>query len=286
MPEIVGVKLKYSKIYYFDPLDIKFNDGDGVIVETAYGTEYGIVKIKNKKVPDSEIKEPLKPVIRKATEEDEKQLAIIAEKNKTAYDATLKKLEKADLGMKLVNAEYSFDMNKLTIYFTAEGRVDFRELVKELASTFRVRIELRQIYEKDDIRQRGALAVCGRPCCCITRNGDSEKVSVKMAKIQGLSPNPAKISGNCGKLMCCLAYENEYYSSIYKKMPKNNSIVKTSEGEGTVCGTDLLKQKVKVKLSTNDGSIEIKNFDLKDLEVNTHQEEIKDSDIIEEESEY
>lgn len=286
MPEIVGVKLKHSKIYYFSPNDIEFKEGDGVIVETSFGTEYGKVAVKNKEVDEIEIKEPLKPVLRKATEEDEKQLEKIAEKNKSAYETTLKKLEKADLGMKLVNVEYSFDMNKLTIYFTAEGRVDFRELVKELASTFRVRIELRQIYERDDIRQRGALAVCGRPCCCITRNGDAEKVSVKMAKMQGLSPNPAKISGNCGKLMCCLAYENDYYSSIYKKMPKNNSTVKTPDGDGTVCGLDMLKQQVKVKLGSEDGSIEIKTYNLEDLKVQSVQEEIKDSDITLEENDY
>ena len=249
MAIIVGIKFRNgNKVYYFDPQGIAFDEGDGAIVETARGQEFGTVSITNKEVDEKDIVSPLKPVIRKATPEDFKK----AEKNLADKDHALKVIREkvAEMGiqMKLVDAEYTFDRSKLIFYFTAEGRVDFRELVKILASIFKVRIELRQIYERDDTKMRGALAACGRPCCCTTHLPDFEKVSIKMAKIQGLSLNPQKISGVCGRLMCCLKYENAYYSEVFKEMPKVGSKVKTPDGDGTVEQNDLIKQTSRVRV--------------------------------------
>lgn len=175
------------------------------------------------------------------------------------------------INMKLVDAEYTFDRTKLIFYFTAEGRVDFRELVRVLASIFKVRIELRQIYERDDTKMRGALAPCGRPCCCTTHLPDFEKVSIKMAKIQGLSLNPQKISGVCGRLMCCLKYENAYYSEVFKLMPKVGSKVRTADGEGTVESNDLIKQTARVKVMLKDGSFDVKTYALEDMKIGERQ---------------
>ncbi|MEG1508985.1 MAG: regulatory iron-sulfur-containing complex subunit RicT, partial [Clostridia bacterium] len=211
MSIIVGVKFKkMSKIYYFDPSDIAFEVGEGVIVETARGIEYGTVAIANKDVSEEDVVLPLKPVIRKAVEEDVKQVEQNEKDKIYAIKVCKEMIEKRNLVMKLIDAEYTFDRSKVIYYFTAEGRVDFRDLVKDIASVLRIRIELRQIYERDDIKIRGALAPCGRPCCCANHLQDFEKVSIKMAKTQGLALNPAKISGVCGKLMCCLKYENDY----------------------------------------------------------------------------
>ncbi|MEG2453652.1 MAG: regulatory iron-sulfur-containing complex subunit RicT, partial [Clostridia bacterium] len=200
---IVGVKFKNScKVYYFNPEANAYAEGEGVIVETARGVEYGLVAIANRDVPDAEVVQPLKPIIRKATDDDFAQTIKNEGMKAEAMRLANEKIEKHKLNMKLVDAEYTFDRNKVIFYFTANGRVDFRELVKDLAGVFRVRIELRQIYERDDTKIRGALAVCGRECCCKTHLPDFEKVSIKMAKVQGLSLNPAKISGVCGRLMC------------------------------------------------------------------------------------
>lgn len=272
MAIIVGIKFKNTnKIYYFDPKEIQFHEGDGVIVETARGLEYAHVAIANKDVADSEIVQPLKPVVRKATEDDDKK----AEKNLHDKEHALKvireKVAEMKLNMKLVDAEYTFDRSKLIFYFTAEGRVDFRELVRSLASIFKVRIELRQIYERDDTKMRGALAACGRPCCCTTHLPDFEKVSIKMAKMQGLSLNPQKISGMCGRLMCCLKYENAYYTEVYKLMPKVGSKVQTPDGEGTVESNDLIKQTAKVKVLLKDGTFDLKTYSLDDLTVRERQ---------------
>ncbi len=263
MALIVGIKFKNSsKTYYFSPNGIDFFEGDGVICETARGMEYGVVTTPNKEVSEKEIVAPLKPVSRKATAEDEKKHLDNLAKREYLMKNTLEKVSKHGLDMKIVDAEYTFDRQKIIIYFTAEGRVDFRELVKELAGVFHVRIELRQIYERDDIKMRGALAVCGRPCCCTTFLQDFEKVSIKMAKVQGLSLNPQKISGCCGKLMCCLKYENPYYQEVFKKMPKMNSTATTPDGSGTVVSHDMLRQEVKVRITEEDGSSEIRTYPL------------------------
>ena len=272
MAIIVGIKFKSgNKIYYFDPKDILFNEGDGVIVETARGQEFGIVTITNKEVEEKDIVSPLKPVIRKATAEDLKKV----EKNLQDKDHALKVIREkvAEMGitMKLVDAEYTFDRSKLIFYFTADGRVDFRELVKVLASIFKIRIELRQIYERDDTKMRGELASCGRPCCCTTHLPDFEKVSIKMAKIQGLSLNPQKISGVCGRLMCCLKYENAYYTEVYKEMPKVGSKVKTPDGEGTVEQNDLIKQTSRVRVLLSNGDYDMRTYKLEDMKIGAKQ---------------
>lgn len=266
MAIIVGIRYKNSgKTYYFDPKGQTYNEGDGVVCETSRGLEYGTVCVPNKDVPEKNLVLPLRPILRKATYEDEVRHAENLQKREYLIKTTQEKVTAHNLDMKIVDAEYTFDRQKVTIYFTADGRVDFRELVKDLASVFHVRIELRQIYERDDIKMRGALAICGRPCCCTTFLNDYEKVSIKMAKVQGLSLNPQKISGCCGKLMCCLRYENPYYQDVFKKMPKVNSAVTTPDGKGVVAGHDLLRQEVKVKFLSEDGSQEIKSYPLEKI---------------------
>lgn len=277
MSIIVGIKFKNSnKIYYFSPENIAFSEGDGVIVETARGTEYGRVVVQNKEVDDSEIVQPLKPVLRKATPKDDEQLKKNLQKREEALRIAAEKIARRGLQMKLVDAEYTFDCSKVIFYFTADGRIDFRELVKDLAAAFKVRIELRQIYERDDTKMRGALAQCGRPCCCTTHLPDFEKVSIKMAKLQGLSLNPTKISGVCGRLMCCLKYENSYYAETYKLMPKIGSKAKTPDGEGIVEDNDIIRRTVKVKIRTADDTFEIKTYKLEEVNAKEHQ---KDSDV-------
>lgn len=272
MAIIVGIKFRSTnKIYYFDPKNIEFAEGDGVIVETARGLEYATVSIANKDVDESEIVQPLKPVVRKATDDDLKKVKRNLEDKEHALVVTREKVTEAGLNMKLVDAEYTFDRQKLIFYFTADGRVDFRELVRTLASIFKVRIELRQIYERDDTKMRGALAPCGRPCCCTTHLPDFEKVSIKMAKIQGLSLNPQKISGVCGRLMCCLKYENAYYREVYRQMPKVGSKVHTADGEGTVESNDLIKQTARVKVMLKDGSFDVKTYSLEDMQIGERQ---------------
>lgn len=272
MATVIGIKYKTTpKMYYFDPKDKQFVEGDGVIVETPRGVEYATVVMANKDVPDSEIVPPLKPILRKATDDDMEQLRKNNEDKANALQIMHEKITEMGIAMKLVDAEYTFDRSKLIFYFTADGRVDFRELVKVLASIFKIRIELRQIYERDDTKMRGALAPCGRPCCCSTFLPDFEKVSIKMAKIQGLSLNPQKINGVCGRLMCCLKYENNYYNDVFKLMPKVGSKVKTPDGEGTVESNDLLKQTARVKVMQKDGNFDIKTYDLEDLHIGERQ---------------
>lgn len=272
MAIIVGIKFRSTnKVYYFDPKDIDFQEGDGAIVETARGLEYATVTIANKEVDDKEIVQPLKPVVRKATPDDIKRVEKNLQDKEHALKVIREKVTEMGINMKLVDAEYTFDRTKLIFYFTAEGRVDFRELVRVLASIFKVRIELRQIYERDDTKMRGALAPCGRPCCCTTHLPDFEKVSIKMAKIQGLSLNPQKISGVCGRLMCCLKYENAYYSEVFKLMPKVGSKVRTADGEGTVESNDLIKQTARVKVMLKDGSFDVKTYALEDMKIAERQ---------------
>lgn len=281
MAIVIGVKFRNSgKMYYFSPKDTKFCEGDGVITETVRGVEFGTVVMGNKEVPEKDIVAPLKEVLRKATEEDIKQNQENLSRREGMLKTISEKVATHNLAMKIVDAEYTFDRNKIIIYFTAEGRIDFRDLVKDLASVFHLRIEMRQIYERDDIKMRGALATCGRPCCCTTHLQDFEKVSIKMAKVQGLSLNPTKISGCCGKLMCCLKYENDYYNQTYRKMPKVNSTATTPDGEGIVVSNDILRLEVKVRVTLPDGTADIKTYPLAKINAKEVQSVEDDDDSV------
>jgi cell fate regulator YaaT (PSP1 superfamily) len=250
MYEIVGIRFKPSgKIYYFDPANIILEEGSHVIVETARGIEYGTVVISNRKVSEKDIVLPLRSVIRAATEEDDAVYAENKRKEKEASKICLEKIAEHKLEMKLVDVEYTFDNSKLLFYFTADGRVDFRELVKSLASVFRTRIELRQIGIRDETKLIGGLGVCGRPFCCKKFLDDFVQVSIKMAKEQNLSLNSQKISGACGRLMCCLRYEHELYEEELAKLPKMDALVETPDGRGIVCELIPLSGIVKVRFS-------------------------------------
>lgn len=249
MSEVVGIRFKeVGKIYYFDPMGIKIYKGEHAIVETVRGIECGEIAMENHEVNDEEIIKPLKPIIRVATPED---MAIVRKnrlKEKEAFEICLKKIENHNLDMKLIDVEYTFDGSKVLFYFTSDGRVDFRELVKDLASVFRIRIELRQIGVRDESKMKGGLGMCGRPFCCNSFLGDFQPVSIKMAKEQGLSLNPSKISGTCGRLMCCLKYEQNAYDHLLRVTPKVGAIVNTDEGRGVVVDANLIKGELKVKL--------------------------------------
>ncbi len=270
MVTVVGVRFKKAgKIYYFDPDEIAIKLDERVIVETARGIEFGHVVVAPKQVREEEIVAPLKKVIRIATHEDIKQHKENKDKEKNAFEVCLKKVEEHGLEMKLIDVEYTFDNNKVIFYFTADGRVDFRELVKDLASIFRTRIELRQIGVRDEAKMIGGLGPCGKTMCCSTFLGDFEPVSIKMAKEQNLSLNPTKISGICGRLMCCLKYEHETYEKIIDKIPEIGSTVKTPKGVGIVVGANVLLEKIKVKLKVSDDAEDIICFELDDVkEVN------------------
>lgn len=252
MAEIIGVRFKtVGKVYYFDPVGNVLQVGQKVIVETARGVECGEVVIKNREVAETEIVSPLKPMMRIATEQDLKTIENNKIKEKEAMALCQQKVDKHNLDMKLVDVEYTFDGNKILFYFTADGRVDFRELVKDLASVFRTRIELRQIGVRDESKMLGGLGVCGRPFCCSTFLGEFQPVSIKMAKEQSLSLNPTKISGTCGRLMCCLKYEQDVYEELLSITPKVGAYVKTPEGKGTVIDANLLTGKLTVRLENN-----------------------------------
>jgi len=256
MIEIIGVRFKrVGKIYYFDPEGNKYAAGDNVIVETARGVEMGEVALANRLVEEESVVMPLRPIIRRATDKDFEKLIENRKKEKEAFDICLKKIEEHNLEMKLIDVEYTFDCGKILFYFTADGRVDFRELVKSLAAVFRTRIELRQIGVRDEAKMLGGLGVCGLELCCKRFLSDFEPVSIKMAKEQGLSLNPAKISGTCGRLMCCLKYEQETYEHLLKYTPKVNAIVQTPDGRGVVVENNLLTGKVKVNLDDDEGDI-------------------------------
>jgi cell fate regulator YaaT (PSP1 superfamily) len=247
--EVVGVRFKKAgKIYYFDPSSLQVSDKEFVIVETARGVEFGKVVLANKQVDEEDIVLPLKKVIRIADEKD--RLAVEDNKHaaEEAFDVCVSKIEEYKLDMKLVDVEYTFDRNKIIFYFTADGRVDFRELVKGLASIFRTRIELRQIGVRDEAKMLGGIGPCGRMLCCSTWLGDFEPVSIKMAKDQNLSLNPAKISGLCGRLMCCLKYENDAYESGKKELPDVGKTIHTGQGKGKVVGLNILERLVQVEL--------------------------------------
>ncbi len=247
--EVIGVRFKnVGKIYYFDPESQIIEEGKYVIVETARGIECGEVAISNREVNDEEIVHPLKKVMRVATDEDLEKAEENHRKEKEAFRICLKKIEQHKLAMKLIDCEYTFDNNKIIFCFTADGRIDFRDLVKDLASVFRTRIELRQIGVRDEAKLMGGIGVCGRPFCCSSFLGEFQPVSIRMAKEQSLSLNPAKISGICGRLMCCLKYEQEAYDDLLRITPKVGAIVMTPDGKGTVEEVNLLTGILKVRL--------------------------------------
>ena len=249
MAEIVGIKFKdVGKVYFFGPNGMTFQKGDKAIVETARGLECGEVATENSDVPDESIVAPLKPVIRHATKEDLATVEQNREKEKKAFQICEEKIARHGLDMKLVDVEYTFDSSKILFYFTADGRVDFRELVKDLAGVFRTRIELRQIGVRDGAKKLGGFGICGRPFCCSTFLGEFQPVSIKMAKEQGMSLNPVKISGTCGRLMCCLKYEQDTYEHLLRHTPKVGAIVETVEGRGTVIENNLITGMLKVRL--------------------------------------
>lgn len=266
--EIVGVRFKKAgKIYYFSPSEEIYNSGDKIIVETARGLELGNIAIGNRLIEEESIVAPLKPILRLATEEDisnyEENKILAAEAGKVFE----KKSIDNSLEMVLMGTEYTLDRNKLIFYFTAEGRIDFRELVKDLAAIFRTRIELRQIGVRDEAKNLGGLGCCGRPLCCSTWLGDFQSVSIKMAKDQNLSLNPTKISGICGRLFCCLKYEHEVYEDMISVMPAPGSRVKTPDGDGKVVDVYVLTEEIKVQIDKNNDVIEMKRYKLKDITV-------------------
>ena len=261
MVKVIGVKFKTgNRIYYFDPLDLPVKAGDGVIVETARGMEFGDVPEDPKEVEESEIVAPLKPVVRIATDEDKRLRAQYAAKENDAFAICLEKIEAHGLDMKLVDVEYTFNGSKVVFYFTADERVDFRELVKDLAYTLKTRIELRQIGVRDEAKMLGGLGPCGRLVCCKAFLDDFRPVSIKMAKEQNLSLSPTKISGLCGRLMCCLQYEQSAYESIRSQMPKPGKEVNTVDGVGVVVENNAITERTKVRLTMDDGSIDVREY--------------------------
>ncbi len=280
MKEIVGVRFKsVGKIYYFSPGDLRLTVGDRVIVETVRGVECGEVVIANRQIEDNQLNTPLKPIIRAATEQDMQILAKNKEKEKDAFRICEEKIAFRKLKMNLVDVECTFDNNKLLFYFTAENRVDFRELVKDLAAVFRTRIELRQIGVRDEAKILGGLGICGREFCCKSYMGDFQPVSIKMAKEQGLSLNPTKISGTCGRLMCCLKNEHNVYEELLKITPKVGALVVTPEGDkGRVEDVNLITGKLRVKTEKSEVPVTVTRDEvklLKDAEIRMTREELK-----------
>ena len=267
MIKVIGVRFrKAGKVYYFDPLDFDIKQGSNVIVETARGVEYGFVVLAPKEVEEDKVIQPLKPVIRPATEEDDEIERKNKEKEKEAFKICLEKIRKHELEMKLIDCEYTFDNNKVLFYFTADGRIDFRELVKDLAAVFKTRIELRQIGVRDETKILGGVGVCGRALCCHSYLTDFVPVSIKMAKEQNLSLNPTKISGVCGRLMCCLKNEEEAYEELNSKLPGVGDFVTTKDGfKGEVHSVSVLKQLVKVIITKENDEKEVKEYHTSDL---------------------
>ena len=267
MKKIVGVRFKKTgKIYFFDPEELEIDKGDKVIVETVMGEEFGEVVTNKRELPEEKIANPLKKVIRIATQQDIKNMEMYKSKEPEAFKICEEKIKKHNLDMHLTDVEYKFDGSKILFYFTADGRIDFRELVKELASIFKTRIELRQIGVRDEVRRIGGNGVCGRELCCCSFLGNFETVSIKMAKEQNISLNPSKISGNCGRLMCCLKYEQEAYEQKLERLPKIGAIVKTADGEGVVDNVEILKEQLKVKFKDGDEYF-YKKYDAKDVKL-------------------
>jgi len=280
MVKVVGIKFKNGgKLYYFAPKEGEtYVRNMPVVVETSKGLEYAWVAYPEKEVEDSEVVQPLKPVVRIATQKDKDFYAECEKKKPAAMQTCREKIIKHGLEMKLVDCEYAFDGSKIIFVFTSNGRVDFRELVKDLASAFHNRIELRQVGNRDETKYLGGIAPCGRVCCCAGNMPEFKKVSIKMAKQQGLSLNPGKISGLCGKLMCCLSYESDYYADVYKKMPKIGSDADTADGRGTVVSVNMLKMTVKVKIDDNHGGLIYKDFPLKEVKFKKGNAPIEDKD--------
>ena len=267
MTRVIGVRFRPAgKIYFFAPGKYNIHTGDKVIVETARGVEFGTVVTGQRDVEDDKITQPLKPVIRIATQDDIRKEEKNREKEKEAFGICLEKIRKHGLEMKLIDAEYTFDNNKVLFYFTADGRIDFRELIKDLASVFRTRIELRQIGVRDETKIRGGIGICGRPLCCNTYLSEFAPVSIKMAKEQNLSLNPSKISGVCGRLMCCLTNEEETYEELNSRLPSNGDHVTTPEGlKGDVQSVNVLRQQVKVIVTLDNDEKEIREYKASEL---------------------
>ena len=277
MVKVIGVRFRVAgKIYFFSPGKLEIRQGDNVIVETARGVEFGRVVSGPKEVPDDEVIQPLKYVIRIATEQDHKTEEKNREKEKEAFKICLEKIRKHGLDMKLIDAEYTFDNNKVLFYFTADGRIDFRELVKDLAAVFRTRIELRQIGVRDETKIRGGIGICGRPLCCSTYLSEFAAVSIKMAKEQNLSLNPSKISGVCGRLMCCLTNEEETYEELNSQLPSVGDTVTTSDGlTGTVHSLSVLRRQVKVVVNLENDEKEIREYKAEELKFRPRRKRAK-----------
>ena len=281
MAEIIGVRFKpVGKTYYFDPQDFEINKGDNVIVETSRGIEYGTVVVGRKEINDDELLKPIKPIMRPAQQEDHERYRENKKKEKEAFDICAEKIRRHGLEMKLIEVEYTFDGSKILFYFTADGRVDFRELVKDLAMVFRTRIELRQIGVRDESKTIGSIGVCGRSLCCSKFLGEFAPVSIKMAKEQGLSLNPSKISGACGRLMCCLKYEQDTYEELLKKLPRHGALVKTPDGNGIVESVSVLKEKVKVSVG-EEKERTIKEYSASEIKVLKNTKRREDEDTVE-----
>ena len=283
MKKIIGVRFKrLGKIYFFDPKWLEVKKGENVIVDTAQGEEIAEVVIPNRMIEEEKIVTPLKKVLRLASQRDLKHAEECRQKEKEAFELCNKKIKEHKLEMTLTDVEYKFDNSKIIFYFTADGRIDFRELVKDLAAIYKTRIELRQIGVRDEVKRIGGNGICGRELCCCTFLSDFETVSIKMAKEQNLSLNPAKVSGNCGRLMCCLKYEQNVYEEKVKKLPNIGAIVSTQDGKGEVTGIETLKEVVKVKYEDDD-VVTYKKYKAEDIKV------IKDNvkeQVNEEEKEY
>ena len=267
MKKIVGVRFKrLGKIYFFDPKWLEVKKGEYIVVETSQGEEIAEVVVPNRMIEEEKIVAPLKKVLRLASPRDLKHAEECRKKEKEAFELCEQKIKEHNLEMTLTDVEYKFDNSKILFYFTADGRIDFRELVKDLASIYKTRIELRQIGVRDEVKRIGGNGVCGRELCCCTFLSDFEAVSIKMAKEQNLSLNPSKISGNCGRLMCCLKYENNVYEEKLEKLPHIGAIVKTEDGEGEVDSIETLKERVRVKIKDGDTYI-YRRYDVKDIKV-------------------
>ncbi len=287
MIKVIGVRFRQAgKVYYFDPLDMQIEKGQHVIVETARGIEYGNVVLGIREVEDDKVILPLKPVIRVTTAEDDEKEAMNRVKEKDAFRICLEKIEKHGLDMKLIDAEYTFDNNKVLFYFTADGRIDFRELVKDLASVFRTRIELRQIGVRDETKIRGGLGICGRVLCCNSYLSEFAPVSIKMAKEQNLSLNPTKISGVCGRLMCCLKNEQDTYEYLNSKLPQEGDRVTTNDGlSGEVHSVSVLRQTVKVIVTVGKDEKEIRDYKVSEIKFkpsrrrNFSKDDLSDAEI-------
>ena len=277
MANIIGVRFKKAgKIYFFDPDGKQIERGEHVIVETSMGMEYGEVVIANRQLPQEKIVTPLKKIIRVANKDDAKKNEENKKQEKEAFKVCEKKIKEHGLEMKLLDVEFKFDKSKILFFFTADGRIDFRDLVRDLAAIYKTRIELRQVGVRDEVKRLGGNGVCGRELCCCSFLGNFETVSIKMAKEQNVSLNPSKISGNCGRLMCCLQYEQNVYEEKLKKLPHIGAIVKTDDGQGEVCGLETLKEIVKVKFKDGDETF-FKKYNANDIKIIKNIEKEQDN---------